>query len=131
MIKQTYEYHGNFYTITDLARISNLHRDTIIHRLEQGWSVETAIETPARERKQTVKNEDIGKTVPIVFKSHLPVYESMQPVLGKQYFATVCGTLKESQVCRVFYVVELENGKKLITYPGEFEEIKREAVAGE
>lgn len=119
---ELYKYHGVEYSMTDLTRISHLHRDTILRRLEQGWSLEMALELPAGRGLPNIRSCDIGKKVPIVFTAELPVFDEMQPILGKQYIATVCGTKSKSAISRVFYMIELDNGKKLITYPGEFEE---------
>ena len=120
-----YEYDGQECTLSDLARISNLHRETIQRRINMGWPIEKALFTLAGKKQVTIKKEDIGKTIPIVFREDLPVFQKMQPVIGKQYIATVCGVMKNNRVCQVFYVVQLENGKKLITYPGEFEELDK------
>lgn len=38
-----FEYQGQAYSITDLAEMSGIKRDTLRHRLQAGWSVERAV----------------------------------------------------------------------------------------
>ena len=116
-----YEYHGISYTLNELARMSHIHRDTILRRLDWGMTVEEALDQPNSRSLPMLSRSDIGKHVPIVFNTFVPVKQEMQPILGKQYIAKICGSPHDSQQCRVFYLVELENGKPLITYPGEFD----------
>lgn len=118
---RTYLYQGKNYTLSELAELSQIHHETLRHRLEYGMSVEEAIAL-AHGRIPHPKPEDIGKQVPIVFQCPVPsVHEHMQPTLGKQYIATLHGKrTKTNQLCKVFYTITLENGKSLITYPGEF-----------
>ena len=120
-VKERYEYQGKLYTLTELTKMSDLCRDTIMKRLRNGWPVEKAIHTPPGREKPEHTAADLGKIVPIVFRSLPPVTQDMQPILGKQYMATVCGSARKSSVCRIFYKLKLDNGKVLITYPGEFE----------
>ena len=122
--RETYIYEGVEYTLGELSRISNLRRETIQIRLKKGLSVADALRIPPGKLPR-LDPSDIGKQVPVVFITPVPeVKREMQPVLGKEYLATIHGNPKRSCLCRVFYTIELDNGKKLITYPGEFE-IKR------
>lgn len=114
-----YELQGNFYTLTELSRMSNLHRDTIHHRLELGLSVEEALELTNSKSLPVLSRDDLGKQVKVVFNKLPPVLPHMQPILGKQYTAKICGSSARSKLVHVFYMIQLENGKKLITYPGE------------
>lgn len=119
-----YIYNGAEYTLGELSRMTNLHRDTIRRRLELGLTIEEALELPAGAQLPHLSKDDIGKKVPIVFRHLVPVYDFMQPKIGKKYMATICGSTKKSTLCKIFYVIELESGKKLVTYPGEFEFIE-------
>lgn len=127
---ETFLYNGVEYTLAELANISHLHRDTILNRLSKGVSIEEALEMPPGQLPYH-NREDIGKTIPIVFQQPLPsVYGAMQPVLGKQYMATIHGRQTGSNnLCKVFYIIQLENGKPLITYPGEFRVIEKETTS--
>lgn len=116
--KQIYEYQGVEYSISQLSRQFNIRRDILSRRLKSGWSVEKAVNTPTREMMKDFDKELIGKQIPVIFKSSPPVLPEMQPILGKQYIATVCGT-KETAHSHIYYIITLENGKKLITYPNE------------
>ena len=40
-----YEYKNENLTITELAKKYKMHRSTLNYRLNQGWSIESAIET--------------------------------------------------------------------------------------
>lgn len=119
--KELYEYRGISYTMTELVRMSHLHRETILRRLDMGWSIEEILESSETKSVPLINRSDIGKKIPIVFTTEIPVLPQMQPILGKQYLATICGATNRTNKCRVFYMIELENGKKLITYPGEFQ----------
>ena len=121
MARELFEYHGAFYTMAELCRMTNLHRDTIRRRLEWGWSIERIFNAAF---DQPECQAEIGKRVPIIFREDVPVVSWMQPTIGRKYYATVCGSSRQSQLSKVFYVIELENGKKLVTYPGEFEFVK-------
>lgn len=127
---ETFLYKGVEYTISELASISHLHRDTILNRLNKGVSIEEALEMPPGQLPHH-NREDIGKSIPIVFSQPLPsVRGTMQPVLGKQYIATIHGRHSGSNnLCKVFYIVQLENGKPLITYPGEFRIVREETAS--
>lgn len=118
--RETYTYEGVEYTMSELVRISKLRRETIHLRLKKGMSVEDALKLPPG-RLPRLNPDDIGKQVPIVFEMPVPeVIREMQPILGKEYIATIHGNPSRACLCKVFYMIELENGKKLITYPGEF-----------
>lgn len=119
--KELYEYRGRECTITELSQIAHLHRDTIRRRLDQGLTIEQILDEALRPKEFALNKEDIGKKVPIVFTEPLPVYDSMQPILGKRYIATICGQSGDVATSRIFFLIVLDNGKKLITYPGEFE----------
>lgn len=123
--KVLYNYCGVEYTLTELAKISHLHRDTIRRRLDLGMSLEHALELPAGRNLPKLAKDDIGKQVPVVFTEPPPVFEEMQPILGKQYMATICGSTRKTALCSVFYVITLESGKRLITYPGEVNTIEQ------
>ena len=124
MASETYIYNGVEYTLSELARLSGMRRDTIQHRLKIGCTIEEALEIPlgSLHSLPALCSEDIGKQVTIVFKSPPPVLASMQPILGKKYTATICGTVCSDVLRRVFYTILLDNGKTLVTYPGEFEQ---------
>ena len=47
---KTYTYLGEKLRLIDLSRLSGIAADTIAARLENGWSVEEAVETPVRPR---------------------------------------------------------------------------------
>lgn len=120
--KELYEYHGAEYSITRLSKMAHLHRDTIRRRLERGLTIEEILEPVSSDRITSFGRQDIGKQIPIIFTEELPVFDSMQPILGKQYMATICGQAADSSSSsKLFFLIELSNGKKLITYPGEFE----------
>lgn len=122
MSKKAYEYQGCEYSITRLSKMAHLHRDTIVRRLERGVTLDDILNTAGVDEIIHFNSEDIGKQIPIVFTEQLPVFESMQPVLGKQYMATICGhPANGPYASKFFFLIELGNGKKLITYPGEFE----------
>lgn len=122
--KKLYEYRGREYSLTELVKMSNFCRETIAKRLDMGWTVEEALTTPAGKSMQIHTINDLGKHIPIVFHIRPPVYRDLQPVLGKQYIAKICGSSRRDASCRFFYTLKLDNGKTLITYPGEFEILK-------
>lgn len=43
-------YHGKEYTLTQLAEYAGLKKTTLKERLNNGWSVEDAVERPVRKR---------------------------------------------------------------------------------
>ena len=118
--KETYQFNGVEYTMTDLTRMSHLRRETIQRRLNHGMSLEAALGF-ADGALPMLSKKDVGKQVHIKFTVPIPVTTEKQPVLGKEYIATNCGSTRETNLCKIFYIVQLDNGKKLITYPGEFE----------
>lgn len=120
--KELYEYQGNNYTLNRICEITHMHRDTIRRKLDHGMTIEEILEPTLAKSPVCFGSQDIGKHIPIVFKEELPVFESMQPILGKEYIATVCGqSASNTTASKIFFLIELSNGKKLITYPGEFE----------
>jgi hypothetical protein len=46
-----YEYKGKKYILADLITLSGLNRATFTDRIDSGWSIEAAVETPARKFK--------------------------------------------------------------------------------
>lgn len=46
-----YEYKGNIYTITQLAKLTGMPKATVKSRLYNGWSIKKIIETPKCEAK--------------------------------------------------------------------------------
>lgn len=131
MSAELYEHQGVSYTLTELCRISHLHRDTIRRRLNLGLPLEQVIGFSGSQHLPRLDVSDIGKKVPVVFHNSVPVYEWMQPTLERQYVATICGSNRNSKLTKVFYIIELENGKKLVTYPGEFEFIEGQPEASQ
>lgn len=127
--RHTFDYNGKEHSLNELAKISGLHRDTILRRLEMGWTMEEILATPAGASLVKISSEDCGKQIPVMFNAPLPVYDAFQPTLGKKYIATICGTKNKKMLARIFFVIELENGKRLITYPGECEQIEEEAAS--
>ena len=49
------EYHGNVYTLSELADLVGLSQSTIKQRYEDGWSVEDIVKTPYKARKKWSK----------------------------------------------------------------------------
>ena len=47
-----YDYKGKSYTISELSKLSGLDGFVIRARINQGWSVEKAVDTPKREKKK-------------------------------------------------------------------------------
>ena len=43
-------YHGKEYTLTQLAEYAGLKKTTLKERLNNGWSIEDAVERPVRKR---------------------------------------------------------------------------------
>jgi sugar diacid utilization regulator len=50
-----FEYRGEEFTITQLARQVGMHPETLRYRLRNGWSLEKAVETPV-QRSQTFQS---------------------------------------------------------------------------
>lgn len=48
---KNYEYKGKIYCLTELEEISPVRIDTIRRRINKGWSVEKAVETPSKTYK--------------------------------------------------------------------------------
>ena len=118
-MRAKYEYKGKNYTATELSVISGLAADAIRRRINSGWSVEKAINTPLKKPAQKVVKTEIRCKV--MFLEPIPgVFESMQPKLNKVYIAKQCETTRKSKNNRDFCIITLENGKKLIVYPDEF-----------
>ena len=65
-----------------------------------------------------------GKTLEVVFRKRVPVFQHMQPSLGKVYIAEpgVNNTSLRGG-CKQHFLITLESGNKLIVYPDEFEVI--------
>ncbi len=119
--KNIYEVDGEEYTLAELSRKFNIRRDILARRLNGGWSVEKAVTTPMKNMPEGFDRGMIGKKIPVIFQTSPPVLPEMQPVLGKEYLATICGTTKKAAHSHIYYMITLENGKKLITYPNECE----------
>lgn len=121
MKKKLYAYRDGIYTIRELLAFSQVKEDTLRSRLNQGWSVEEAVEAPPcpfgqRERDALVRND---ANVRIVFESPLPVKEEFQPVLHRLYSVDSFHSTRKTKI-KDFCIITLENGRKLITYPNEF-----------
>ena len=120
-----YFYHGKALTVKELLPYSEVALSTLYSRLKANWDVERALRM---DSELDPKWE--GKNLLIVFTSTInQVKQSMQPVLGKKYIA-YASKPTTSQKARHFFFVWLDNGKKLIVYPGEFH-ILGEAPQGE
>lgn len=117
--RRLYEYRGQEYTVSELARMSQNSRRMIQKRLDEGWEVHNAVETPTKAQEPAIDRGYIGQEITVIFTHPLPVIAAMQPVIGKKYTARVCGGTRRCAQSRVYFVLTLENGKKLITYPEE------------
>ena len=114
-----YLYKGTMKTVAELREISQVSDTTIRQRIADGWSVESAVDTPAH--RSIKKQQDGRRFVNVIFVSTIAnVFPKMQPTLGKIYRAEFHPTKRSS---RQFYSIKLENGLPLIVYPGEFIEI--------
>lgn len=57
-----YEYHGKLYTISDLARKSGISQDALRSRINRGWSIAAAVETPVIVAYRPRKNRTATTT---------------------------------------------------------------------
>lgn len=124
-----YEYNGEYYTISQLAAMSNnLSAETIRTRIKDGWDIDLVLSIPSGEVDVDPKWK--GKTLEIMFTEPVPtVFAKMQPLLNKTYIARPSTRIRTYEKARSYYIITLENGKPLIVYPNEFH-ILAEAKAG-
>lgn len=120
MVAKKYLYYGEKHTIAQLAEISGQSTDFIRNRINRGWSVEAAVDTP-KEEGQIIPTEYMGKVLTVCFHEPLAsVFPSMQPKRETPYIA--CPATSMNRSCsKTYYTINLDNEKKLIVYPGEFE----------
>lgn len=118
-IAERYRYEGQKYTASELAQISGLPIEQIRKRLEQGWTVEATVNIPL-ETPTTITKDMIGKQFHVTFNTPISnVFPDMQPKLGKDYIATVYGVHSTQPNSKAYFLITLENSKKLIVYPNE------------
>lgn len=121
-----YQYKGADYTLTQLAKISPVSGRTIQKRIDAGWSVESAVETPFTiTGEELIPQEYRDKVLEIRFSEPIgTVFGSMQPRLDRSYIARPSPPSRNHNKTRLYYVMELEPGRPLIVYPGEFEIVR-------
>ena len=68
-LPQSIEYEGQEYTVTDLAKMHNIKRETLKNRLANGWGIKEALSTPVIEgnwkqrlsKDKSTSGVDIGR----------------------------------------------------------------------
>lgn len=127
-----WELYGTSFNADELASLSGLPPSVIAARLRDGWDVDAAVTTPV---KQNLICQDAAKmyacgTANIRFTEHISgVFQEMQPTLNKIYIAEPYCAGNNKQKAKIYFIITLENGKKLIVYPGEFEWLGSTAAA--
>lgn len=58
-----YKYKGEYYTIKELSKISNISPSAIQNRINSGWSIECAVDTPIRNARIYNYNGEICTVV--------------------------------------------------------------------
>jgi len=115
------EYNGEKISVQKLADMIGRSSATVHKRIKDGWTVENIIDEYCNQ-KEIVDLRPFGKFLQIVFLEPIySVFASMQPRLGKAYTAELHCLPDKFGHTRQFAVVNLENGKPLIVYPGEFQ----------
>lgn len=116
---ERYLYKGRKYTAHELAQISGLPIEQIRKRIAKGWTVEATVEIQI-ETPTTITKEMIGKQFHVKFHTPVPsVLPNMQPILDKDYIATAYGVHSTKPNSKAYFIITLENGKRLIVYPEE------------
>lgn len=121
--KYYYEYQGQMLSLAQLEQISGVRKETIRTRINNGWTVEAAVQntSPGNDLAHIPPDME-GKSLYVRFPRHIDsVISRMQPSISKTYIATphLGGTKRNSAT--LFYIIRLDNSKPLIVYPGEFE----------
>lgn len=120
MNKRVYTYKGIEYPITTLAKMSGLSLGNLKRRLDRGWSVEDAVDTPPRSTDAEGPTI-LTQPVLIAFPAAIPgVFDHMQPLHSRVYIAYPHFSEGTKATTKIYYIMTLDNGKPLIVYPGEF-----------
>lgn len=61
--KSIYEYHGDYFTLHQLAAIAQISSLTMRFRLRRGWSVERAVEQPLQERASEHRKAEMDSRI--------------------------------------------------------------------
>ena len=118
-----YFYNGEEHTLTSLVKLSGLSREALKKRLNSGWDVNTAVETPVRVTmaKEYPREMYANGDITICFTEAIShVFAHMQPKLNTPYKATPHQPCGKNLKGKLYYIIHLENGKPLIVYPTEF-----------
>ena len=125
-----YFYQGRYMTIDVLMQYSQgISMNTVLTRLQDGWDAEAALkpQKPEGELDPKWHNKDL---VVSFAKTLGGVFPEMQPQLNKPYVAYYNRQTYSKHSAKHFFVIHLENGKKLIVYPHEFNIIREAFPAG-
>ena len=119
---RTYNYRGTEYSMAGLVELSGLSEGILYRRIrKEGWSVETAVETPRVHRCQHLEPRWKGKPLIVMFNEPvLSVFSWMQPILHKEYLAKPFDGTLPAGSAKAYYIITLDSGKPLIVYPNEF-----------
>ena len=112
-------YKGEMLTLSELSALHGVPASTINNRLTRGWDIEEAITVPGRKGTIAPLPPEFkdGNIVEVVFRRPLGVFAHMQPRLNKRYVVTAHASIHANPV----FTITLENGKRLIVYPEEYE----------
>ena len=133
MYVSKWDLNGEQFTLDELVNMSNnIPKRTLAERLNNGWDVEVAIQTPATPKMISQDAADLyaSGSIDVCFTSYIPgVLQQMQPVLNKVYTAEPHCAGRVKQKAKLYYTITLDNGKTLIVYPGEFVQVNCPAKA--